>query len=83
MPVAGSSVTSAPLAVTATIAGGVAAAVPVEAAADADVVGVAVTVGAGEGELLPPQADSTLAADTTAREKRAIPAGEWNTCRSR
>lgn len=78
MPVAGSSVTSAPFAVTATIAGGVAAAAPLVAAADADGLWLTVTVGPWDGELLPPQADSTLAAEMTARPRKAIPAGRRN-----
>src|SRR5215472_3317864 len=71
VPVAGFSVTSAPFAVTATIAGGVTAAPPPDA--DADAPCVTVTVAAGDGEPLVPQADSTPAAPTTAMPRKALP----------
>src|SRR5215469_14845300 len=80
-PVAGSSVTSAPFAVTATIAGGVTAAPPPEA--DADAPCVTVTVASGDGEPLAPQDDSAPAAHTTARPRKALPVSRPMTCRGR
>src|SRR5258708_2285038 len=75
-PVAGSSVTSAPFAVTATIAGGVTAAPPPRADTDADAPVVTVTVAAGDGGPLVPQADNTVAADTAARPRKALPVSQ-------
>ena len=74
-PVAGFSVTSAPFAVTATMAGGVTATALAEpdAAAEADPEVVTVCVGAGP-DGLPPHAASTAASATAALTGRARPA---------